>query len=47
MYFLLRYDKEETQLVGLLFTKDVLEFVVKILNNYTYTEFLKIIKYKL
>ena len=47
MYFLLRYDKEETQLVGLLFTKCVLEFVVKILDNYTYTEFLKIINYKL
>ena len=42
MYFLLRYYKEETQLVGLFFTKDVLEFVVKILDKYTYKEFLKI-----
>ena len=47
MYFLLRYDKEETQLVGFFFTKGVLEFVVKVLDNYTYTEFLKIINYKL
>ena len=38
MYFLLRYYKEETQLVGLYFTKDVLEFVVKILDKCTYTE---------
>ena len=35
-YFLLRYYKEETQLVGLFFTKDVLEFVVKILDKYTF-----------
>ena len=32
MYYLLRYYKEETQLVGLLFKKGVLEFVVKILD---------------
>ena len=37
--FLIRYYKEETQLVGLLFTKCVLEFVVKILDKYTYKEF--------
>ena len=42
MYFLLRYYKEETQLVELFFTKDVLEFVVKILDKYIYKEFLKI-----
>ena len=42
MYFVLRYSKEETQLVGLFFTKSVLEFVVKILDKYTYKEFLKI-----
>ena len=42
MYFLLRYYKEETQLAGLFFTKGVLEFVVKILDKYTYKEFLKI-----
>ena len=41
MYFLLRYYKEETQLAGLFFTKGVLEFVVKILDKYTYKEFLK------
>ena len=42
MYYLLRYYKEQTQLVGLFFTKGVLEFVVKILDKYTYREFLKI-----
>ena len=42
MYYLLRYYKEEIQLVGLFFTKGVLEFVVKILDKYTYSEFLKI-----
>ena len=41
MYYSLRYYKEETQLVGLFFTKGVLEFVVKILDKYTYKEFLK------
>ena len=39
--FLLRY-KEKKQLVGLFFTKGVLKFVVKILDKYTYKEFLKI-----
>ena len=42
MYFLPRYYKEETQLKGLFFTKGVEEFVVKILDKYTYKEFLKI-----
>ena len=42
LYYLLRYYKEETQLVGLLFKKRVLEFVVKILDKYTYKELLKI-----
>ena len=35
MYFLLRYYKEETQLVELLFAKGVQEFVAKILDKYT------------
>ena len=42
MYFSLRYYKEETQLVELFFRKGALEFVAKILGNYTYKEFLKI-----
>ena len=42
MYILLRYYKEETQLVGLFFTKGLLEFAVKILDKYIYKEFLKI-----
>ena len=42
MYYSLRYYKDDTQLVGLFFTKGVLEFVVKILDKYTYKEFLKI-----
>ena len=41
-YCLLRYHKEEAQLVGLFFKKDVLEFVAKILLKYTNNEFLKI-----
>ena len=41
MYFLLRYYQDETQLVGLFFTKGILEFVVKILDKYTSKEFLK------
>ena len=36
MYYSLRYHKEETQLVGLCFTKGVVELVVKILDKYTY-----------
>ena len=44
MHYSLRYYKEETQLVGLFFTKGVVEeLVVKILHKYTYKEFLKII----
>ena len=43
MYFLLRYYKVEAQLVELFFTKSVLEFVVKILDKYTYEEFVKIL----
>ena len=44
MYYSLRYYKEETQLVGLFFTKGVVEkFVVKILGKYTSKEFLKIL----
>ena len=41
MYFSLRYYQDETQLVGLFFTKGTLEFVVKILDKYTSNEFLK------
>ena len=41
MYFLFRYYQDETQLVGLFFTKGILEFVVKILDKYTSKEFLK------
>ena len=43
MYYLLRYYKEETQLARLSFTKVVLEIVVKILDKYTYKEFLEIL----
>ena len=43
MYYSLRYYNEEAQLVGLFFTKGVAELVVKILDKYAYTEFLKII----
>ena len=42
MYYSLRYYKEETQLVGLFFTKGVVEeLVVKIVDKYIYKEFLK------
>ena len=34
---------EETQLVGLFFTKGVVELMVKVLDKYTYKEFLKIL----
>ena len=41
-HYLLRYYKEQTQLVGLFFKKGVLEFVVfKIIDKYTNKEFLK------
>ena len=43
MYYLLRYYKEETPLVAQFLTKEVLEFVVKILDKYAYKEFLKIL----
>ena len=36
MYYLLRYYKEQTQLVGLFFRKGAQEFVVKTLDRYTY-----------
>ena len=36
MHYSLRYYKEETHLVGPLFTKGVVELVVKILDKYTY-----------
>ena len=44
MYYSLRYHMEEVQLVlvGLFMTKDVVELAVKILDKYTYTEFLKL-----
>ena len=38
MYYSLRYYKKESQLVRLLFTKGVVELVVKILDKYTYKE---------
>ena len=41
MYYSQRYYKEETQLDGVLFTKGVLEFVVKMLDKCSYKEFLK------
>ena len=43
MYYLLRYYKEETQLVDPFFTKDVLELVVKILYKYTDKQFQQIL----
>ena len=42
MYYLLRYNKEQTQLLGLFFKKSVIKYVVKILDKYTNKEFLKI-----
>ena len=41
-YYQLRYCKKQKKLVELVFKKDVLEFVVKILDKHTYKEFLKI-----
>ena len=38
-----RYYEAETQLVGLFFTKVVVELVVKILDKYTDIKFLKIL----
>ena len=43
MYYSLRYYNEETQLVGLFFTKGVVELVIKNLKKYTYKVFLKIL----
>ena len=43
MYYSLRYYKEDKLLVGLFFTKGIVELVVKILDKYTYKEFLKIL----
>ena len=43
MYYSLRYYKEKAQLVGLFFKKGVVELVLKILDKYTYKEFLKLI----
>ena len=43
MYYSLRDYKEETQLFGLFFIKDVVELMVKFLEKYTYKEFLKIL----
>ena len=44
MYYSLRYCKEETQLVGLFFTKGVVEeLVVKIVDKYTYKQLIKIV----
>ena len=43
MNYSLSNYKEETQLVRLFFTKGVVELVVKILDKYTYKEFLKIL----
>ena len=37
MYCSLRYYKKETQLVGLFFTKGVVELIVKILERVTIT----------
>ena len=42
MYYVLFAKVEEKQLVGLIFTKGILEFAVKILDKYTSKEFLKI-----
>ena len=41
MYFFTKILQGGEQLVGLSFTKGALEFVVKILDKYTYEEFLK------
>ena len=43
MYYSLHIYMEETQLVGLFFTKGVVELMVKVLDKYTYKEFLKIL----
>ena len=43
MYYSVLYNKEETQLVGQLFTKGVVELAVKILDKYNPKKFLKIL----
>ena len=44
MYYSVRHYKEETQLVGLFFTKGVVEeLVVKIVDKYTYKQLIKIV----
>ena len=43
MYYSLHIYMEETQLVALFFTKGVVELMVKVLDKYTYKEFLKIL----
>ena len=42
MYYLIKYYKEQTQLVGVFFKKDVVEIVAKMLDKYTNKEFLQI-----
>ena len=44
MYYSVRHYKEETQLVGLFFTKGVVEELeVKIVDKYTYKQLIKIV----
>ena len=44
MYYSVRHYKEKTQLVGLFFTKGVVEeLVVKIVDKYTYKQLIKIV----
>ena len=44
MYYSVRHYKEETQLVGLFFTKGIVEeLVVKIVDKYTYKQLIKIV----
>ena len=44
MYYSVRHYKEETQLVGLFFTKGAVEeLVVKIVDKYTYKQLIKIV----
>ena len=42
MYIFYDTTRNQTQIVGLFFKKGVLEFLVKILDKYSYKEFLKI-----
>ena len=43
MYYSLRYYKEKRQVVGLFFTKGVVELVVELLDKYTNKEFVTIL----